>query len=61
MGAYNVRYKPWIAIKEQVLVDFVAEFAEGVPEEENVVMSLVGHSCPLVESLYRWNFQSKVG
>ena len=61
MGAYNVRYMPWIAIKEQVLADFVAEFAEGVPEEENVVMSLVGHSYPLVESLYKWNFQSKEG
>ena len=38
MGAYDVKYMPWTAIKGQVLANFVVEFVEGVPEEENVVM-----------------------
>jgi ribonuclease HI len=34
LGAYNVRYKPRTAIKGQVLVDFIAEFA---PENNDIL------------------------
>ena len=34
LGAYDVKYMPRTAIKGQILVNFVAEFTEGAPEEE---------------------------
>ena len=41
LGAYDVKYMPQTAIKKQVLADFLAEFVEGVPEEENAVMGVL--------------------
>ena len=38
LGAYDVKYMHWTTIKGKVLADFVAEFVEGVPKEENAVM-----------------------
>ena len=35
LGAYDVKYMPQTAIKGQILVDFVAEFIKGAPEEGN--------------------------
>ena len=29
LGAYNVKYMPWTAIKGQILANFMAEFTEG--------------------------------
>ena len=34
LGAYDVKYIPWIAIKGQVVVDFVAEFTKGTFSEK---------------------------
>ena len=34
LGSYDVKYMPRTAIKGQILVDFVVEFTEGAPEEE---------------------------
>ena len=41
LRAYDVKYMPRTTIKGQVLVEFVVEFTEGVPEEENVVMGVL--------------------
>ena len=41
LGAYDVRYMPWTAVKGQVLANFVAEFTEGVLEEEKAVMGVL--------------------
>jgi len=40
LEAYDVKYMPNTTVKEQVLAEFIAEFAEGVPEEEKAVMSI---------------------
>ena len=34
LGAYDVKYIPWFAIKGQVVVDFVAEFTKGTFSEK---------------------------
>ena len=41
LGAYDVKYMPWIAIKGQVLVDFVAEFTEGTMNEEEKALGVM--------------------
>ena len=49
LGAYNVKYMPRTAIKGQILVDFVAEFTEGAPEEEKeAVMGVLVMSATVV-------------
>ena len=50
LRAYDVKYMPWTAIKGQVLADFVAEFVEGVPEEENAIMGGVVSSATIAPS-----------
>ena len=40
MRAYDVKYMPQIAIKGQILADFVVEFVKGAPEKEEVVMGV---------------------
>ena len=50
MRAYDVKYMPWTTIKGQVLVDFVVEFVEGVPEEENAIMGGVVSSATIAPS-----------
>ena len=41
LRAYDVKYMPRTTIKGQVLVEFLVEFTEGVPEEEKVVMGVL--------------------
>ena len=41
LRAYDVKYMPRTTIKGQLLVEFVVEFTEGVPEEENVVIGVL--------------------
>ena len=41
LGAYDVRYMPHIAIKGQVLADFVAEFTEGMIDDEKRVADVL--------------------
>ena len=50
LGAYDVKYMPRTAIKGQVLADFIAEFVEGVPEEENTVMGILVSSATVAPS-----------
>ena len=50
MGAYDVKYRPRIAIKGQVLADFIAEFAEGIPEEESAITSVLVSSAIVAPS-----------
>ena len=40
LGAYDFKYMPNTAVKEQVLAEFIAEFAEGVLDEEKAIMSI---------------------
>ena len=41
LGAYDVKYMPRIAIKGQVLTDFVAEFIEGTMSVEEKVLGVM--------------------
>ena len=41
LGAYDVKYMPWIARKGQILADFVVEFIEGTIEEEEKVLGVM--------------------
>ncbi|XP_075638436.1 uncharacterized protein LOC142610508 [Castanea sativa] len=41
LGAYDVKYMPQIAIKGQVLADFVAEFTEGGIKQEDVMLAVM--------------------
>ena len=50
MRAYDVKYMPRTAIKGQVLADFIAEFAEGVPEEESAVIGALVSSVTIAPS-----------
>ena len=52
MGAYNVKYMPRIVVKGQVLVDFIAKFAEGIPEKESAVVGTLVSSAIVAPS---WN------
>ena len=48
LGAYDVRYMPYTAIKEQVLADFVAEFTESVAVEGKGVVETMTVSASVV-------------
>ena len=50
LGAYDVKYKPQTAIKGQVLADFIAEFTEGVPEEESAITGVLVSSAMVAPS-----------
>ena len=50
MGAYNVKYMPRIAVKGQVLTDFIVEFAEGIPKKESVVVGTLVSSAIVAPS-----------
>ena len=50
LGAYDVKYMPQMAIKGQVLANFVAEFTKAIPEEENAVISRLISSATLAPS-----------
>jgi len=41
---------PWTTIKGQILVDFVAKFTKGAPEEEEAVMGVLLMSATVVPS-----------
>ena len=59
LGAFNIKYMPHTSIKEQVLVDLVAEFAE-CPKEMDVEnhnmgersVGIVSVQCPMPWELY---------
>ena len=38
LGAYDIRYMPHIAIKGQVLTDFVAEFTESMADDRKGIV-----------------------
>ena len=38
LGAYDVRYMPRTAIKQQVLANFVAEFTESIIDERKEIV-----------------------
>ena len=48
LGAYNVRYMPRIAIKGQVLANFVAEFTESVADEGKGIVETMTISVSIV-------------
>ena len=48
LGAYDVNYMPRTTIKGQILVNFVAEFTKGAPEEEEAVMGVLIMSATVV-------------
>ena len=48
LGAYDVKYMPRIAIKGQVLTDFVAEFTEGTMSVEEKVLGVMTTSTMVI-------------
>ena len=48
LGAYNVKYMPWTAIKGQILANFMAEFTEGTMEKEEKALRVMVMSAIVV-------------
>ena len=48
LGAYNVKYMPWTAIKGQILANFMAEFTEGTMEKEEKALRVMVTSAIVV-------------
>ena len=48
LGAYDVNYMSQTAIKRQVLVDFVAEFTEGMMSEEEKALGVMTTSAMVI-------------
>ena len=48
LGAYNVKYMPWTAIKGQILANFMAEFTEGTMEKEEKALGVMVTSAIVV-------------
>ena len=48
LGAYDVNYMSQTAIKRQVLVDFVAEFTEGMMSEEEKALGVMTTSALVI-------------
>ena len=56
MGAFDIKYMPHTSVKSQVLVDLVAEFAEGLAEKESNEHRMGEKSVGLIaaQELVKW-------
>ena len=48
LGAYDIKYMPWTAIKKQVLANFMAEFIEGIVSEEEKALGVMTTSALVI-------------